>query len=92
MYKLTFSAIVWTLILAIPFTVIALVSLAYLTEHAVEFANFSQAINQQTTIGGRGWLTEMAERLPELAGMLIGQLVILTILLFSRKMEQTQNT
>lgn len=83
--KLSFTAVIWTLALAIPFTLAALFGIACLTEYAPEIARLIQTINQQTSATGRGWVAESAARLPELAGMLIGLAVILTILLFSRK-------
>jgi hypothetical protein len=90
MFKVTLSAIFWTLALAIPFTLAALLGVAYLTEHSWQISAFIREISQQGTVGGRSWLSMLAERLPELAGMIIGQLVLLTILLFAHKTNQGQ--
>jgi hypothetical protein len=91
MRKVQFLAVFWTLVLAIPFTVLALVGVAYMTENLEEigqaFVNLSQAIS----ISGRGLMLEIAERWPEVAGMVIGQLVILTILLFARNASKAEN-
>jgi hypothetical protein len=90
MFKASVAAIFWTIVLAVPFTVAALLGVAYLTEHTAQIAAFINTISQQMTIGERGWMATLAERLPELAGMIIGQLVLLTILLFARKTNQEQ--
>ena len=85
MRKVQFAAVFWTMVLAIPLTALALSIVAYTTEHLTQIsttiANFSLA----TTAGGRGWVLEFAQRWPELAGMVIGQLVILMILLIARQ-------
>jgi hypothetical protein len=77
--------IVWTLFLAIPLTALALSLAAFLTDHLGDFATWMVALSQATTVGGRGWITEFSERMPEVAGMIIGQVVILTILLIARR-------
>jgi len=84
MRKIQFLAIFWTLLIAIPFTALALSLSAYLTEHLVDIATGLSTIDIATTIGGRGWAMEISQRWPELVGMIVGQLVILTILLLSR--------
>jgi len=85
MRKVQFVAVFWTMVLAIPLTALALSIVAYTTEHLTQIsttlANFSLA----TTAGGRGWVLEFAQRWPEVAGMVIGQLVILMILLIARQ-------
>jgi len=90
MRKVQFTAVFWTMVLAIPLTALALSLLAYTTEHLTQIstavANFSVA----TTDGGRGWVMEFAQRWPEVAGMVIGQLVILTILLFARQSNKAE--
>lgn len=84
MRKVQVVAIVWTLFLAVPLTALALSFAAYTTDHAADivavFQNFSQAVS----VGGRGIFVEFAARWPEIAGMIIGQLVIMIILLFAR--------
>jgi len=87
MIKLTISAIFWTLALAIPSLIVALAGLAFLTDYAPQIEMF---IRQQTSIGGQGWLAEFSGRLPEVAGMVIGQIVILMILLVTRKTSQAE--
>ena len=83
--KVPLVAIFWTFALAIPFTVLALAGVAYINLHFSEMAlaviNFEKAV----TAGGRGLAAESSERMPELAGMIIGLIVMLTIYLFVRK-------
>ncbi len=85
MRKVQFAAVFWTLFLAIPLTALALSMAAYLTEHLGEILTSIQSLSQATSAGGRGWIMEFAERWPELAGMIVGQLVIMAILLFTWK-------
>jgi hypothetical protein len=90
MRKVQFVAVMWTMILAIPLTALALSAVAYTTEHLTQIstaiANFSLA----TSAGGRGWVLEFAQRWPEIAGMVIGQLVILMILLVARQSAKAE--
>lgn len=83
MRKVQFVAVFWTLLLAIPLTALALSMTAYLTEHLGEILASIETFSLATSVGGRGWIMEFAERWPELAGMIIGQLVIMAILLFT---------
>jgi Trk-type K+ transport system membrane component len=92
MRKVQFLAVVWTLLLAGPFTVLAILSAAYLTENTTEIIQWFESMSQLTTVGGRGWIAEFSARWPELAGMIIGQLVLLTILIFARNMKLTEKT
>jgi len=80
MRKVQIYATVWTLALAIPFTVIALVGTAYITNHLGDIANAIAAL-----INWRGVAVEGSARWPEIAGMIVGQLLILSILLIARR-------
>ena len=89
MRKVSFVAVFWTFALAIPFTIIALAGVAYIDLH---FSVIAQAIAQfsaTTSATGRGWLVEISERSPELVGMLVGLIVMLTIYLFSQRPTKT---
>jgi hypothetical protein len=88
MRKVPFVAVFWTFALAVPFTVLALAGVAYINLHFSEIAETVIRFEQATTAGGRGWVAETAQRLPELAGMVIGMIVIYTIYLFVRKPAQ----
>ena len=92
MKKVQFFALFWTLALAIPFTVLALSGVALLTENLTVINQATMNFSQSITAGGRGLMAEIAERWPEVAGMIIGQIVILTILLFARSANQTENS
>jgi hypothetical protein len=88
MRKIQITAVFWTLFLAIPLTALALSLAAYLTEpNLTSIETFSRA----TSAGGQGLAIEMSERWPEVAGMIIGQLVIMTILLFTYRSRQLDN-
>ncbi len=91
MRKVQFTAVVWTLFLAIPLTALGLSMAAYLTEHLGEILASIQTFSQATSAGGRGWIMEFAERWPELAGMIIGQLVIMAILLFTWRSNKSED-
>ncbi len=73
----------WTLGIAIPFTVLALVCTA-LVWKALEWAA-SRPATQWGAI-----LTEGSARWPELAGMVIGQAVIMILLLLSLRSGRLQ--
>ena len=80
MRKIQMYAIVWTLVLALPFTVIALVGTAYITNHLGDVATAVSSL-----ANWRGVAVEGSARWPEIAGMIIGQLLILSILLIARR-------
>ena len=81
MRKVQFYAVFWTFALAIPFTALAIFGAAYITDHLSRFATLISS----TAVGSRGWLLEFAARWPEVAGMIIGQIVIFTFLLIARQ-------
>ena len=92
--KVQFLAVFWTLLIAAPLTALALFAAAYITENLSAFVGELIAFSQATTVGARGWLLEMSERWPEVAGMIVGQLVIMITLLLARraKMNGEQNS
>ncbi len=85
MRKVQFYASFFTLVLAIPFTVLALIGSAYITNHLGDIAN---AITE--LVNWRGLAVEGSARWPELAGMIIGQLLIMSILLIVRRNGRTE--
>jgi hypothetical protein len=85
MRKVPLVAVFWVFALALPFTIIALAGVAYINLHFSEMVQAIRNLEQATTAGGRGWVAETAQRLPELAGMVIGMIVIYTIYIFMRK-------
>ena len=89
MRKVSFVAVFWTFALAIPFTIIAIAGVAYIDTH---FSTIAQAIarfSATTSATGRGWLMEFSARAPELVGMVVGLVVMLTIYLFSQRPTKT---
>lgn len=92
MRKVQFTAVVWTMILAVPLTALALSLTAYITENLTEIATQIYTFSRDISVGGRGFLTEFAARWPEVAGMIIGQIVILTIYLFARQSNKVKNS
>jgi hypothetical protein len=80
------------MVLAIPLTVLALSLLAYTTENLTQISTAIANFSRETTAGGRGWVLEFAQRWPEVAGMIIGQLVLLTIFIFARQNHKAQET
>jgi hypothetical protein len=90
MRKVQITAVVWTMILAIPLTAIALSLLAYTTEHLTQISTAIANLSREASTGGRGVIVEFAARWPEIAGMIIGQVVLLTILLIARQNRKAQ--
>jgi len=91
MRKVQFVAVFWTLVLAIPFTALAISGAAYITDHLSTISTSIAIFSRSTTAGGRGWVLEFAERWPEVAGMIIGQIVILAILYFARQANYAED-
>jgi hypothetical protein len=85
MRKVQFTSVFWTLVLAVPLTILALSLMALITENLTQISTAIVNISRETTAGGRGWVLEFAQRWPEVAGMIIGLLVILAIFLFARQ-------
>lgn len=85
MRKVQITAVLWTMILAVPLTALALSLAAYTTEHLTQISTSIATLSRDVSTGGRGFIIEFATRWPELAGMVIGQVVLLTIFLFARK-------
>jgi ubiquinone/menaquinone biosynthesis C-methylase UbiE len=90
MRKVQFTAVFWTLVLATPLTALALLLMAYTTENLTQIATAIANFSRETTAGGRGWVLEFAQRWPEVAGMVIGQLVLLTIFLLVRQGKKAE--
>ena len=85
MRKVQMVATVWTLVLAVPFTVIALVGTAYITNHLGDIATAVSSL-----ANWRGVAVEGSARWPEIAAMIVGQLLILSILLIARRSGRTE--
>ena len=86
MRKVQILATLSTLVLAVPFTLLGLLGAAYLANHLTDIAGAVMAL-----ANWRGVAVEGAARWPELAGMIVGQLLILTILLIARRNGQGES-
>jgi hypothetical protein len=94
MRKVQFTASFWTIVIAVPFTILALIGTAYITENLTQIANLLSQFSREISVGGRGLVLEFSARWPEIAGMVIGMIVILTIYLFAQnanKAEEPKN-
>lgn len=91
MKKVQLIAVFWTLVLAIPFTVIAISGLAVWTANLTEISTLLANLNHSVSVGGRGLMIEISERWPEVAGIIVGQLLILTIFLLVRNGKAQDN-
>jgi hypothetical protein len=89
MKKLQFLTVFWTLFLAIPLTALGISIAAYLTDHLGQILN--DGLSAASTLGGLGWIVEFSARWPEIAGMIVGQLVIMMILVLVRREKLTED-
>jgi hypothetical protein len=84
MRKVQFFATFWTFAIGVPFTVLALIGVAYITEHLTQIIGGIDSWSREVSIGGRGLFLEFSARWPEIAGMVVGMIVILTMYLFAQ--------
>ena len=84
MRKVQVHATLWTFIVAIPFTALALLGVAWLTNHLTDILLAIGGYSRDISVGGRGLFIEFSARWPEIAGMVVGMIVILTIYLFAQ--------
>jgi len=91
MRKVQLHATFWTFIIAIPFTVLALLGVAYLTENLTLIVRAISNFSRNISVGGRGLVLEFSARWPEIAGMVIGMIVILTIYLFAQSANKPED-
>jgi ubiquinone/menaquinone biosynthesis C-methylase UbiE len=92
MRKVQFYATFWTLVIAIPFVALALAGVAYITEHLTQIISAIAEFSRNISVGGRGLVLEFSARWPEIAGMVIGLIVILTIFLFAQSANKAEDT
>jgi ABC-type Fe3+ transport system permease subunit len=84
MRKEIIIGILYTLALAIPFTALAMGILIFFNDL---LPDMMRSINLPN-IDWRGLTVEGSSRWPEIAGMIIGQLVILALIPISRRLSQ----
>ena len=90
MRNVQISAVFWTLLLAVPFTVLSLTMAAYTTENLSEIVYWFSETSRTSSFTGRGLLIEFSARWPELMGMVVGQIIILIIVLFAWQTGMTE--
>jgi hypothetical protein len=91
MRKVQIFASFWTIVIAIPFTLLALLGAAYLVEHLTQILHFFSQLSHDISVGGRGLMLEFSARWPEVAGMVVGMMVILTIYLFAQSANKSED-
>lgn len=80
MRKLQLATVIVTLALAIPFTILALIEAVYLIEYARDIGGALAGTIEWRTVAVEG-----SARWPEVVGMIVGQMLILSMLLFVRR-------
>lgn len=80
MRKIPWLAVIYTLLLALPFTILAVSVLIYLTDYTIGLGGAITGIVHWDRLAVEG-----SARWPELAGMVAGQLLILGIMLIVRR-------
>jgi hypothetical protein len=90
MRKVQIHATFWTMLIAIPLTFLALIAVNYITENLTHIVNGIGNFSREISVGGRGFLVEFSARWPEIAGMVIGMFVILTIYIFAQSANKAE--
>jgi hypothetical protein len=78
MRKVQLLAVFWTLVLAIPLTVLALSAVAFITEHLFQISTAVASLGRAIVIWKPDWLFES-----EVVGMVAGQVIILAVLMLT---------
>jgi len=78
MRKFQVWAVFWTIIISIPFTILALIAAAYLTDHLAEIAQSIISIDYFTLANSRDLILEF-----ELIGMILGVVIIIAVILIT---------
>lgn len=84
MRKVQFITVITTLALAIPFVTLALIEIVYLTDYAGSLDGAVVGVIEWRSVALEG-----SARWPEVAGMIMGQLLILSMLLIARRHRPT---
>lgn len=87
MRRIQIQATLWTVMLAIPFTILAIFAAAYLTLNLYDIVEMIIRFVNGTTSIGKPVLIEVFTRLPELVGMAAGMLVLLALLYMFRPVK-----
>lgn len=84
MRKVQFFASFWTIMIVLPFTFLAIIGVACLPEHLTYISNAVTTFSREISVVGQSLLLEFSAPWPEIAGMVIGMILILTIFLFAQ--------
>jgi len=91
MRKVQFTAAFWTLLIAIPFTALAVMASAYISDHLIQISTGLASISQKLVALGWDVILEA-----ELSGMVAGMLLILAItfatFLIGKREKEQNNT
>jgi hypothetical protein len=91
MRKVQFTAAFWTLLIAIPFTALAVMASAYISDHLIQISTGLAYISQKLVAMGWDVILEA-----ELSGMVAGMLLILAITfatyLIGKREKEQNNT
>jgi hypothetical protein len=82
MRKIQFWAVFWTLVIAIPLTILALIASAYLTDHLVEIVASILSIDMLTLAQYGDLILEI-----EVIGMVLGVAIIIAVILITLQPE-----
>ena len=74
MKKVQFTAAFWTLLIAIPFTALALMASAYISDHLIKISTTLALLSRSLMVKGRDLILEA-----EVSGMVAGILLVATI-------------
>ncbi len=74
MKKVQFAAMFWTLLIAIPFTALALMASAYISDHLIALSTSLAFISQSLLMESRDLILEA-----EVTGMVAGVVLVLAI-------------
>lgn len=92
MKKINMYVSLWTIVIAAPFILAAIVINAYVVTNLTSLINSFVEFMLAPTRIGRPLIVEIVERLPEVAGMVAGMLVLMITVWLARtsKAESTQ--
>jgi hypothetical protein len=87
MKKVQFIAAFWTLLVAIPFTALALMASAYISDHLIQLSTSLAFLSQSLLVKGRDLILEA-----ELTGMVAGLLLVVAIMFATYVLGQRERT
>ena len=92
MFRIFLVTMFWTLLLALPFTALAILGLGILTTNGIFLFEWLSAWASEISYVGLANSVEIMGRMPEVAGMAAGMLVILITVWVSREPAMKSET